>query len=248
MLMFFFWGGGWLSNDNDFQVMVCETMCQYVKNVWQYVSVSRVFKDPLCSWIHGKYQERWLWLRDILPSASHSVCLFECDVFLSSTVVCSYMLLIWSMFFAALDGVHWGFWGVHPGSSAAGAERQPGDDAGLQTFHSGKRPVWRHRYYHCKPQEQPKSMETASVTNMELVYLQVIVKCYKYVLHCLRVKHVVTSCFSNRCSETRSQTFVLIIIDYNQSNQLDQSFMRCLLPKNPLKTHNHWCLWLWRLL
>ncbi len=42
---------------------------------------------------------------------------------------------------AALDGVHGGVGGVHPGSSTVGAQRQPGDDAGLQTFHSGKKLV-----------------------------------------------------------------------------------------------------------
>lgn len=43
---------------------------------------------------------------------------------------------------AALDGVHGGVGGVHPGSSTAGAQRQPGDDAGLQTFHSGKKSLF----------------------------------------------------------------------------------------------------------
>lgn len=39
---------------------------------------------------------------------------------------------------AALDGVYGGDGGVHPRSGTAGAQRQPGDDAGLQTFYSGK--------------------------------------------------------------------------------------------------------------
>lgn len=42
---------------------------------------------------------------------------------------------------AALDGVHGGDGGVHPGSGTARAQRQPGDDAGLKTFHSGKKCV-----------------------------------------------------------------------------------------------------------
>lgn len=43
------------------------------------------------------------------------------------------------MIFAALDSVHEGVGGVHPGPSAVGAQRQPRDDAGLQTLHSGKK-------------------------------------------------------------------------------------------------------------
>lgn len=43
---------------------------------------------------------------------------------------------------AALDGVYGGVRGVHPGSSTARAERQLGDDAGLQTFYSGKKTGW----------------------------------------------------------------------------------------------------------
>lgn len=42
------------------------------------------------------------------------------------------------MVIAALGRVYGGVRGVYPGSSTAGAQRQPGDDAGLQTFHSGK--------------------------------------------------------------------------------------------------------------
>lgn len=45
------------------------------------------------------------------------------------------------MVITALDSVQGGVGGVHPGSCAAGAQRQPGDDAGLQTFHSGKKCV-----------------------------------------------------------------------------------------------------------
>lgn len=43
---------------------------------------------------------------------------------------------------AALDGVYRGVGGVHPGSGTAGAQRQPGDDAGLKTFHRGKKHVF----------------------------------------------------------------------------------------------------------
>lgn len=46
------------------------------------------------------------------------------------------------MVIAALGGVYRGVRGVHPGSGTAGTQRQPGDDAGLQTFHSGKRCVF----------------------------------------------------------------------------------------------------------
>lgn len=42
------------------------------------------------------------------------------------------------VFIAALDSVYGGDRGVHPGSSTAWAQRQPGDDAGLKTFHSSK--------------------------------------------------------------------------------------------------------------
>lgn len=46
--------------------------------------------------------------------------------------------LISTLVFAALDRLHGGERGVHPCSCSAGAQRQPGDDAGLETFHSGK--------------------------------------------------------------------------------------------------------------
>lgn len=39
---------------------------------------------------------------------------------------------------SALDCVYGNLRGVHPCSGAAGAQRQPGDDAGLQAFHGGK--------------------------------------------------------------------------------------------------------------
>lgn len=40
--------------------------------------------------------------------------------------------------FAALARVQEGDGGVHPGSGTAGSQRQPGDDAGLQTVNGGK--------------------------------------------------------------------------------------------------------------
>ena len=49
-----------------------------------------------------------------------------------------WLMLCYTVVVAALDGVYGGVGGVHPGSGAAGAQRQPGDDAGLQTFYGGK--------------------------------------------------------------------------------------------------------------
>lgn len=41
----------------------------------------------------------------------------------------------------ALDGFYEGVGGVHPGPGTAGPQRQPGDDAGISTLHSGKKKI-----------------------------------------------------------------------------------------------------------